>query len=610
MRELIDAVVNAEDLGGLVEKVPTPMQGKSFSLEELRGTLERAGADPEAIDMDTIVSIFRPANVAPGKENIVSVFRNGKREFYQLDPDLYRAVTAADKEQMHTLVRALNFPVRILRSGIVNTLEFWLRNMFRDQFAAMINSRNGYIPYVDLIRGMYHVLGRTDTFTKFLAAGGAQGLRQSLDRRYLQHDLRNILATSMKDKTMNIMRNPLEAMRALSELSELGTRVGEFSKGIKKDSSVRGIKQAAVSARDLIDFGRAGTWGRDINKISAFWNAQLQGLDKTIRVFTNPRTAPKALAKALAVITAPTAALYYKNKDDPRYQELPQWDKDLFWHFWIGDTHFRVPIPFELGVAFKVVPERLLDYANGSDKPGDDQPFRDLGKTTWDTVNVLPEISALTPWIEAYSNKNFMGAPIVPRREEDLLPEEQAGPYTSNTAKLIARIPGINDNYLTDRVLGSPRKVDHIIRGYTGSLGQYATQLIDAATDAAGLTERPPRPTADLSDKPMTKAFIGSEFGGSTDSIDRFYERLDKLTEQQRRAERSGRYFEGAGELKYLQQIKKLISDTSKQIRAVQSDKNMTPQEKREEIRRLNLMANNFARMGLGLEDLEYEDVY
>src|SRR5690606_15850396 len=97
---LVDGVTSANNLGNLVEKIPTPMRAQSFSLGELRKTLEKAGAKTDEIDMDTIVSIFRPQNVAPGKDNVISVFRNGKREFYQLDPDLYRAVTAADKEQM------------------------------------------------------------------------------------------------------------------------------------------------------------------------------------------------------------------------------------------------------------------------------------------------------------------------------------------------------------------------------------------------------------------------------------------------------------------------------------------------------------------------------
>lgn len=605
---LIDSVVNAEGLGGLVEKVPTPMQGTKFTLEELRATLERANVDTGSLDMETMISIFRPANVAPGKDNIIGVFRNGKREFYQLDPELYRAVTAADKEQMNIIVRAANMPVRILRSGIVNTLEFWLRNVWRDQFSALVNSKNGYIPYIDLVRGMYHVLGKTDTFTKFLASGGAQSMRQSLDRKYLQADMRKLLAVSMKDKSMNVIKNPLEAMRALSELSELGTRVGEFSRGVKKDSSASGIKKSAVSARDLIDFGRAGTWGREINKVSAFWNAQMQGVDKTIRTLfnvKNPKQAFKSWVKATAFITAPTYSLYLINKDDPRYQELPDWDKDMYWHFWAGDKHFRIPIPFELGVLFKVLPERLM-----RDLHGEENAYEKLGQTAFNALNPIPTVTALMPWIQAYANQTFFGSPIVPKREESLLPEDQAGPYTSGVAKTIARLPVISDNYLTEQLLGSPRKVEHIIRGYTGSLGQYGTQLIDKATDVAGITVRPPKPKTGLEGWPGFKAIMGKPFGGNTDSMDKFYERVDKLTSESKSAAKKNEYYEGDGELKYLNKLQKEIGKVSVQIRDIQDAKDMTPQQKKEQIQQLNLMANNLARQGLNLEPLKYEDVF
>ncbi|MEI7308699.1 LPD38 domain-containing protein [Pectobacterium carotovorum] len=32
--------------------------------------------------------------------------------------------------------------------------------------------------------------------------------------------------------------------------------------------------------------------------------------------------------------------------DDERYEELPDWDKDAYWHVWIGDQHVRFPKPF------------------------------------------------------------------------------------------------------------------------------------------------------------------------------------------------------------------------------------------------------------------------
>lgn len=608
MLDLVDAVTSAEGMGKLVEKVPTPMQGTKFSLDELRSVLEKAGAKIGDMDMDAVATIFRPSTHLG--DNVISVLRKGKREFYELDPDLYVAVTAANQEQMNTIMRAFSFPTKVLRSGIVNTLEFWFRNMFRDPFEAAIKTDVGYIPYVDTIRGMYHVLGRTDLYTKFLASGGAQSFRQSLDRNYLQHDLRNILAKSMKDKTMNIVnpKNLLENMQALSELSETSTRMGIFAKGAQKDPSVEGLRAAAMEARDFMDFSRKGSIGKLINRAIAFWNAPIQGLDKTIRVFSDPKTAPKALAKSFAYITTPTVGLYQAFKDDPRYQELPQWDKDLFWHFWVGDTHYRLPIPFELGVIFKVIPERLMAYSEGQG-----ESFRELGKTTFEAVDVVPwptDIALLSPWVQAISNKTFTGAPIVPRRQQDLLPEDQIGPYTSTAAKAISKLPGIKGSVLGDTPLGSPRKVDHLIRGYTGSLGQYATQAIDAVLDIARVTEQPPRPETGLEDKAFFKGFMGKTLTGRTDSIDKFYERYSELGRQYKSARQKAGDFEELGEYKQFQKIAQSMSELAEIYRAIEADPTLESKEKTEQIRELNLTTNNLARLALGLDPLSLEDFY
>ncbi|MEI7282264.1 LPD38 domain-containing protein [Pectobacterium carotovorum] len=39
-------------------------------------------------------------------------------------------------------------------------------------------------------------------------------------------------------------------------------------------------------------------------------------------------------------------ALLALSWDDERYEELPDWDKDAYWHAWIGDQHVCFPKPF------------------------------------------------------------------------------------------------------------------------------------------------------------------------------------------------------------------------------------------------------------------------
>ena len=59
-----------------------------------------------------------------------------------------------------------------------------------------------------------------------------------------------------------------------------------------------------------------------------FFNATIQGGDKLVRAW---RDDPKGMTiKSTLFITLPTIALWYLNKDNTAYQELPQWEKIHF----------------------------------------------------------------------------------------------------------------------------------------------------------------------------------------------------------------------------------------------------------------------------------------
>ncbi|WP_395754812.1 hypothetical protein OUA51_17990 [Edwardsiella ictaluri] len=46
---------------------------------------------------------------------------------------------------------------------------------------------------------------------------------------------------------------------------------------------------------------------------------------------------------------------------------MPDWDKDIYWHFFIGDQHFRLPKPFEIGLMFATLPERMIRAIGGKE---------------------------------------------------------------------------------------------------------------------------------------------------------------------------------------------------------------------------------------------------
>lgn len=126
--------------------------------------------------------------------------------------------------------------------------------------------------------------------------------------------------------------------------------------------------EAGLSTRDLTtDFQRSGTAGKNANKLIAFFNATVQGQDKMIRTFRNPKTRKAALIKSLIGITLPSLILWAMYHDNDKIKELPLWRKDLFWNIPTKNYVISIPKPFELGILFGSLPERVLDHFKDSD---------------------------------------------------------------------------------------------------------------------------------------------------------------------------------------------------------------------------------------------------
>ena len=140
-------------------------------------------ADLNTIDLRLIAVIFRPARGATGGQNVVTVLNKGKREYYQLAPDLYRAMHTLDTESTIWLVRALAVPARLLRATATSfSLDFTSRNAFRDAGEAMVQAQDGFIPGWDSAKGLFHVLKRDDLYWEWKRAGGEHAAMVSMDR--------------------------------------------------------------------------------------------------------------------------------------------------------------------------------------------------------------------------------------------------------------------------------------------------------------------------------------------------------------------------------------------------------------------------------------------
>jgi len=525
--QIIDRVVAAKSgtAGATVEKIVKEIETTTY-VPELNVRLP-----------NDVATVFRTVS-SPLAENEIAVFEQGKRVVYEVQPDVALAFKSADQETANLLMKIFRVPAATLRAGAVLAPEFIARNALRDQLSALVLSRNGYFPGLDFVRGMISLGKKDQHFENWLKGGGANSTLVSMDRQYLQEHLFHLTGdTGLMSRALNVAKSPLEILRITSELVENATRLGEFRRamGGAPDPDKARIQQGALASREVtLDFARVGANMRGLNMISAFLNAQVQGVDRIGRELID---APGATLLKLGVsVTMPSVLLWWANQHDPRYKELPQWQKDLFWIVMTKDTIYRIPKPFEAGIVFGSIPERVLDkyYADNPDA------MQHLTQTILDafTPSLMPTLAA--PMVEQFSNKSmFTGNPIIPSRMEKLMPEYQYTEYTTETTKaigaLIGAFPGMTATALdeanrgtvlggTARALTTPVLIDNYLRSWTGGLGQHLLNLADAGLRKAGVVPDPVLPAKTLADIPFIKAFVVRYPSASADSIQRFYD--------------------------------------------------------------------------------------
>jgi hypothetical protein len=474
------------------------------------------------------IAIFRPEALRPGK-NQIAVYRDGKREGWNVDPEIAEIFDASGALGAEILRKFLAYPARLLRAGAIWSPEFIARNPFRDQLSAFIFSNAGYRPFVDFTRGVFSLARKDAEYQDWLLSGGPMAMMVSLDRTHLQKGVRQILnQTSLLETGRNVLKSPIEMLATMSEIAEQGTRIGEFKRMTRgKPRTKEAIRQAGFASREVtLDFGRIGARAQAMNQITAFFNAQVQGVDKMVRSFKNHPA--RTSARVVASVTIPSLILYLLNRDEKGWSEIPQWEKDYFWLIPVdyedGRVWHRIPKPFEIGVIFGSGVERLAASMLEEDPKAFDEfmetVFRGL------TPSFVPTVAV--PVIETFANRSiFFDRPIIPVSREKALPQYQYRPYTTELTKAIAR--GIAQLPNLERTpAASPVLIDNLIRGWSGGLGRHIVDLADKGLREAGVLPDPTMPTDTLADIVFIKGFTVRYPSSGAESIQDFWDDYGK----------------------------------------------------------------------------------
>jgi len=550
--------------------------------------------------------------LAEGEEksrlNTVYAMEGGKKVSYEVQPDVYKALMNLDRESSNILIKVLQKPAGLLRSGATLTPEFSLRNPMRDVVQAYVVSKSGFNPITDTTMGLINVIGskfgKQTMFNQFLKDNAGFGNIISMDRKAHQDVISDILRKSPGKKFVNIIsgKSLINVLRTITDVTESATKLGEYRAALRSGAS---RPEAAYRARDLMDFARSGSSVRETNKIVAFLNANIQGKSKLYRAIKeNP---VGVTTRAITSITIPTVGVYMAQKylaneeQKTIISDAPDWMTSTFWLVPIPGTSqvARIPKPFDLAPIFANIPERALKYIEDNDP----EAFDGYAKQTLASAAIPTMITGLIPFIEGMANYSFFReGPIIPQRESDLNYPDQYDIRTTETGKFLAK--GMNK--LTGgqgplKNFGSPRIMDNTIRGATAGLGGYATSAIDLIAETTGIVDAKNKPARNISELPLLRAFLTSEKSGGK-SMDKLYNEKDKLTRDKGslKINSPGQSFPQGDRLSRLNTVTGKIGDITKEIRKIEGDKEINPQTKRDQINSLITKRNGLAMETMG----------
>ena len=551
----------------------------------------------------------------PGS-NVISIRENGVKKFYQVDDPLVYDAVAKSTIPVQDALKMMGSFTTALRRGVTTTPSFILKNPIRDTLQVWMQGGFGSDltpPVGEYVKGITSVLQNSPEYRALQGAGIAGSGIRTQNIASAAKSIREKIGVEQRafyKKFYDILENAADKSEGIS-------RVQAYKNALEKTGDEA---EALFAAMETINFSRRGTSrGAQVAiALLPFFNARLQGLDVAYRTLKGDKMIPteltgsskkavytrmayvSALSGVYAVLISGTKA-WLNATDEER-------DSNIFVPIdWIPGikegTALKFPIPQELGLVTKMFPERLVSYYRGLDDGPElvDAMARGLLATL--SMNPIPQI--FRPYFEHTANFDmYTQKPIENAYLQRLLPEERYTEYTSEVYKMAGQAMGV-----------SPVKLDHLIRGYTGSLGAMTADIIGMILEEG---KAAPKPERIRFSEPYLLPGIGQLFRSANGrkAVEDLYE-LDEAANMAvatlRAVSRGQREMspERQDELRSMLYIDKAIQPTLKRVQALNRMKrtvlaaeDMSPEQKRDE---LNSIQEEIVSLSSEIKDLKSE---
>ena len=591
----------------------------------MRWSIARAVSNTQLQVMLDQYKAALPDEVVEGegpKNNTFIVYREGvPRKYSVADPAVAQAFTGMENVVFPGIAAAAKIS-NTFRHAITRIPIFPMGQLIMDSYTAMFTS--GVRKPGALLLEIAKEVGRTAR--QEVGPGGYRSMtRDQLQRagiletrQYAALSEEEALHYHLHSKGVHPWHALMNFLDRFAAASDNVIRQGVYNQSLKEGAS----KEVAMErAAEIVNFRRqsGNPVIRFFARIIPFFNAYLQILDVSIRTITGKSVSPTERKAAIATFIATNAkiaALSFLYSavvgDDEDYQRKSRVVRDRM--FMIpGTGGMGVPIRTDVFALPKIIGE--YGYQILADKGYTDSRMlkKALSNALINTVSPpgdgIPQIAR--PLIEVKANHDFFqDRPIVPAGMERIEPEYQYNKNTSEMAKAIGAFGGF-----------SPMKVDHLLRGYFGSvatLTMMATNDLIAKARGEKVTAPEKNVIDYVSKLPGMSGFVSRP--ENTAVMSDFYEVYQDVSKAnatlaslESRPEEYSKYLaKHEKEIAYKHMVNALhnslskLTEYEKKIRAI-PDSEMSPAEKRKAIDEVNARRDAFHARVLAIRKGVYE---
>ena len=447
--------------------------------------------------------------------DILNVLEKGEQVSYRTPDSLL--VDAIGSLHMPDIpfIGILSAPSDLLRNLVTKDPGFMMANLMRDSLSAWVTSGQKMTPIAGTVINFGKALaGKSPGMEALMDAGIIGGYEFSANVESsgakLSQDLLRKSGKEGKAAPLRAARWVWEALEKGTTASDAATRALVYERVMQETGNEA---EALYRSLEVMNFNRKGSSPviRVLTAAVPFFNARLQGLDLFYRAawgkmnMQDAKGIQKAFWTRGAMMMGLTAVYWFLTHDDEEYKKQEQETRDNNWL--LPSIGVKIPTPFEVGVLFKTVPERILEYTFGDDTGKDFA--KSMGHAMLSTFAFNPIPQTVKPIIEVATNRNFFTMrPMIGQGMEDIAAQYQVGPSTSKTFEEFGRITGL-----------SPIQVEHLYKGYTGTMGMYLVDVVDSILNA---NSNSPNATKRFEQLPVIKRFALDKEARGT--ITQYYE--------------------------------------------------------------------------------------